>query len=121
MAYQKCDERLSVIDVELGVSYRGDKRCGRHGGRVRPTRTAISTRTWLYIYPGPSLCMIEADQPHFLGLCRRAVSKVHGGKTNLARGWDHSVCCLNANSFTVRIGLLQTLNPVCAQFIVFQN
>ena len=31
-AHQKCNERFSVVDVELGVSYSGGGLCGGHGG-----------------------------------------------------------------------------------------
>ena len=31
MAYQKCNERLSVIDVKLGMTYSSGRLCGGHG------------------------------------------------------------------------------------------
>lgn len=45
MAYRKRDERISVVDVELGVSHRSGGLCGRHDGQVKPISMAINMAT----------------------------------------------------------------------------
>ena len=45
ITYRKRDERISVVDVELGVSHRSGGLCGRHDGQVKQISIAINMET----------------------------------------------------------------------------
>ena len=47
MAYQKRDERFSVVDVELGVPHTNGRLCGGHDGYDQPAPIGIRYKTRL--------------------------------------------------------------------------
>ena len=74
MAYQKRDEWLSVVNVELRVSY-SSGRYVRHDGLDQPAPTGTRTKLgFVLIMTTPSY--IEVDPPHFLVGGARSLPKL---------------------------------------------
>jgi hypothetical protein len=59
MTYQKCNKRLSVIDVELRVTDNRGRLCTEHDRLRQP---ALVGKTRLFVYHGS---LIAVDPPHF--------------------------------------------------------